>query len=146
MAQGNFDFAIQAWGSSNNPHPHYSYAQAFYTYNTLARNQGGEGIAFPLVQQTEVAGEDDLDVLTVESAEGLDLNAQRENVTTIAQVFNELLPIVPIFERYGNNAALEGVRVESWPADDDPIWENSPYADGIPVMLMYTGELKPVQG
>lgn len=143
--QGNFDIAIRGWGSSNNPHPHYSYAQAFYTHNTLARNQGGEGIAFPLVQETEVAGEVDLDQLTVESAEGLNVDAQRENVTTIAQVFNELLPIVPLWERYGNNAALEGVRVQEWPADDDPIWQNSPYADGIPVMLMYEGRLEPVE-
>jgi peptide/nickel transport system substrate-binding protein len=144
--QGNFDIAIRGWGSSNNPHPHYSYAQAFYTHNTLAQNDGGEGISFPLVQETEVAGEVDLDAMTVASAEGLDLNAQREDITTIAQVFNELLPIVPLFERYGNNAALEGVRVEAWPADDDPIWENSPYADGIPTMLMYTGALKPAGG
>jgi peptide/nickel transport system substrate-binding protein len=144
--KGNFDIAIRGWGSSNNPHPHYSYAQAFYTHNTLAQNDGGEGIAFPLVQQTEVAGEVDLDKLTVEAAQGLDVNAQKENVTLIAQVFNELLPIVPLFERYGNNAALEGVRVEAWPADEDPIWKNSPYADGIPVMLMYTGVLKPVEG
>ncbi len=144
--QGNFDIAIRGWGSSANPHPHYSFAQAFYTHNTQAINDGGQGIAFPLVQETEVAGEVDLDQLTVASAEGLDLNAQREDVTTIAQVFNELLPIVPLFERYGNNAALEGVRVESWPADDDVIWQNSPYADPIPTMLMYTGDLKPVSG
>ena len=39
-------------------------------------------------------------------------------------------------------AALEGVRVESWPADDHPIWANSPYADGIPTMLMLTGDLQ----
>lgn len=143
--QGNFDLAIRGWGSSNNPHPHYSYTQVFYTHNTLARNSGGEGIAFDLVQETEVAGEVDLDQLTVEAAEGLDVEAQKEKVTTIAQVFNELLPVVPLWERYGNNAALEGVRVQAWPADDDPIWQNSPYADGIPVMLMYEGRLEPVE-
>lgn len=144
--QGNFDLAIRAWGSSNNPHPHFSFAQAFFTHNTLAQNDGGEGMAFDLVQETEVAGEVDLNQLTVESAEGLDEEQQREQVTTIAQVFNELLPIIPLFERYGNNAALEGVRVAAWPADDAPILQNSPYADGIPVMLMYTGELEPAEG
>jgi len=144
--KGNFDLAIRGWGSSNNPHPHYSYTAAFYTHNTLAKNDGGKGMDFPLVQDTEVAGEVDLDKLTVESAEGLDRDAQKDNVTTIAQVFNELLPIVPLFERYGNNAALEGVRVKEWPADGDAIYKNSPYADGIPVMLMYTGWMEPVEG
>ncbi len=106
---------------------------------------GGEGIAFDLVQQTDVAGEVDLERLTVESAEGLDEAAQRDQVTVIAQVFNELLPIVPLWERYGNNAVVEGVRVAPWPPDDDPIYQNSLYADAIPVMLMYTGDLTPVE-
>jgi peptide/nickel transport system substrate-binding protein len=144
--KGNFDLAIRGWGSSNNPHPHYSYTTAFFTHNTLARNDGGEGMAFPLQQESEVAGPVDLDMLTVQAAEGLDLNAQKEDVSIIAQVFNELLPIVPLFERYGNNAALEGVRVKEWPSDEDPILKNSPYADGIPVMLMYTGWLEPAEG
>lgn len=144
--EGNFDLAIRGWGSSNNPHPHFSFRQAFFVHNTLAINNGGDGTAFELVQDTEVAGEVDLDQLTVDSALGLDEQAQIEQVTTIAQVFNELLPIIPLFERYGNNAALEGVRVEAWPADDDPILQNSPYADGIPTMLMYTGDLAPVGG
>jgi len=57
-----------------------------------------------------------------------------------------LLPKIPLFERYGNNAGLEGVRVEAWPADDDPILKNSPYADAIPTMLIYQGLLKPFEG
>ncbi len=142
--QGNFQMAIQGWGSSTNPHPHFSYTTAFFTNNTLAQNDGGEGIAFDLNQETEVAGEVDINQLVVESALGLDEQAQIDNLTTIAQVFNELLPKIPLFERYGNNAALEGVRVAEWPADDDPILANSPYADGIPTMLMLTGDLPPV--
>jgi hypothetical protein len=31
-------------------------------------------------------------------------------------------------------------------ADDDPILQNSPYADGIPTMLIFEGQLEPVQG
>ncbi len=144
--QGNFELAVRGWGSSSNPHPHFSYTTAFYTHNTLAVNNGGEGIAFPLEQETDVAGMVDLNQLIVDSALGLDVEAQKADVTIMAQVFNELLPKIPLFERYGNNAALEGVRVASWPADDDPILLNSPYADGIPTMLIYQGLLEPVQG
>ena len=144
--KGNFQLAIRGWGSSSDPHPHFSYTTAFFVHNTLAINNGGEGIAFPLTQTTEATGEVDLNALIVQSARGLDESQQQADVTTIAQAFNELLPKIPLFERYGNNAALEGVRVAAWPADDDPILKNSPYADGIPTMLMYQGKLEPVQG
>jgi peptide/nickel transport system substrate-binding protein len=144
--KGNFQLALHSWGNSSNPHPHFSFTTAFFDRNTLAVNNGGEGIAFPLQQESDVAGTVDLNDLTVQSAQGLDEAQQKAQVTTIAQVFNELLPKIPLFERYGNNAALEGVRVAAWPADDDPILQNSPYADGIPTMLMYEGKLEPVQG
>jgi hypothetical protein len=36
------------------------------------------------------------------------------------------------------------VRVVAWPPDDDPLLKNSPYADGIPTMLILTGGLEPV--
>ncbi len=140
--QGNFQLAIHSWGSGNNPHPHFSFDTAFFQRNTLAINQGGEGIAFPLEQSTDVAGDVDLNELVVNSARGLDVEAQRADVTVMAQVFNELLPKIPLFERYGNNISLEGVRVAEWPADDDPILLNSPYADGIPTMLIYQGLLE----
>jgi len=142
--QGKFQLAIRAWGSSNNPHPHFSYWQDLFFHNTLARNDGGEGMAFPLTQQTDVLGEVDLQKLVIDSADGLDEEAQKANIGQIAKAFNELLPIVPLFERYGNNAALEGVRVQSWPADDDPLLQNSPYADGIVTITMLTGRLQPV--
>ena len=143
--KGNFELAVRGWGSSTNPHPHFAYTTAFYTHNTLAVNNGGEGISFPLEQETDVAGMVDLNELIVSSARGLDVEAQKADVTIMAQVYNELLPVIPLFERYGNNSALEGVRVAAWPADDDPILLNSPYADGIPTMLIYQGLLEPVQ-
>jgi len=145
LDRGAFDMGIQGWGSSTDPHPHYSYTTAFFTHNTLAINNGGNGIEFPLQQDTDVAGSVDLEQLTVDAADGLDETAQRANVTTIAKVFNELLPILPLFERYGNNAVLENVRVKPWPADDDPIYQNSPYADGINTILTLTGRLEPVE-
>ena len=140
---GDFQLCIRGWGSSNNPHPHFAYVSDLFTFNKRGQD-ATPGMSYPLVQQTDVAGEVDLDALTVQSAVGLDPEPQIATLTTLAQVFNELLPIIPLFERYGNNAALEGVRVAAWPADDDPILANSPYADGIPTMLLLTGGLQPV--
>ncbi len=141
--KGAFELAVRGWGNSSNPHPHFSFHTAFFVHNILAINNGGKGMQFPLVQTTDVAGEVDLEELTLNAALGLDEAAQKKDVTTIAQAFNELMPIIPMYERYGNNAALEGPRVVAWPADDDPILVNSPYADGIVTILMLTGKLTP---
>ncbi|MGC4191427.1 MAG: ABC transporter substrate-binding protein [Thermomicrobiales bacterium] len=143
--KGNFDCGIGGWGSSNNPHPHFSFVVPFMTRNyPIAINNGGKGIDFSLEQDTDVAGKVNIEDLIVDSARGLDVEKQKSQVTTIAQVFNELLPCIPLYERFGNNAGLEGVRVVAWPADDDPIMKNAFYADGIPTLLMFTGKIEAV--
>ncbi len=143
--QGKFDIAVVGWGSSTNPHPHFSYTAAFYTYNLLAINSGGLGTQFSLVQETDSVGEVDLEQLTIQSAEGMDVEAQRESIAVIAKAYNELLPRIPLWERYGNNSIIEGLRTGPWPADDDPIYQNSPYADGIVTMLMLQGRIGPAE-
>ncbi len=143
--QGKFQFAMESWGSSQNPHPHFAYDRGLVFHNTQAIRNGGQGMGFPMVQTTDVLGEVDFEKLITDSALGLDEEAQKANVAQIAKAFNELLPIIPMYERFGNNAAWEGVRVKAWPADDDPMLKNAPYADGIPTMLLYTGKLEPVE-
>jgi peptide/nickel transport system substrate-binding protein len=141
--KGAFEFAIQGWGAGN-PHPHFAFVADFFTHNIpIAANQGGKGSAFELNQTTKAFGKVDLEKTVTEAGEGLDEEAQKKNVATAAIAFNELLPIIPIFERYGNNPALEGDRVKAWPPDDDPILLNSPYADNFTVLLMLTGKLEP---
>ncbi|MGN6483435.1 MAG: ABC transporter substrate-binding protein [Thermomicrobiales bacterium] len=143
--KGNFDCGIGGWGASSNPHPHFSFVVPFLTRNyPIAKNNGGKGIDFPLEQDTDVAGKVDIEALVIDSARGLDVEKQKSQVSTIAEVFNELLPCVPLYERYGNNAGLEGVRVKAWPADDDPMLKQSPYGDGIPTLLMFTGKIEAV--
>lgn len=142
--QGNFDFAIRGWGNSTNPHPHFSFSTVFFTHNTLAVNNGGDGTQFPLQTTSEAAGEVDLDAMVVASAEGMDVEAQKANVVAMALTYNELLPAIPLWERFGNNCALEGVRVVAWPADDDPLMQQSFYADNIPAMMWYQGLMEAV--
>ena len=77
------------------------------------------------------------------SAQGLNVDEQKKNITAAAMAFNELLPIIPLWERYGNNPALEGTRVAKFPADDDPILKNAPYADNFVIMGMYSGKVAP---
>jgi peptide/nickel transport system substrate-binding protein len=145
--KGNYDMAIQAWGTSDDPHPHFAFLADLFTHNIpVAANQGGRGMGFELKQTTKVVGEVDLERLVVEAGEGLDQEAQKAIVTKVALAFNELLPMVPLFERYGNNPCLENDRVGAWPPDSDPLLQNSPYADNFTIMLLYAGRLKPAKG
>ncbi len=143
---GNFQIATGPWGSTTNPHPHYSFVTAFFTNNARTETAVERGMDFPLVQETDVAGEVDIEELVISTGVGMDVEQQKSRVTATAQVFNELLNMLPMYERYGNNPALEGVRVAEWPEEGDPILKNAPYADGIPTMLILTGELEPVEG
>lgn len=145
MAKGNFQFAAQGWGSSSSPHPHFAFVNNLFTYNyVISANQGGRGMDFDLKQTTDAFGPVDLQKLVVDAGLGLDESAQKKNVTQIAIAYNELLPNWPLSERYGDNPALEHVRVQGWPADSDPVLQNAPYGDNFTIMLMYTGDLKPV--
>ena len=142
--KGNFDLAIQSWGTSAHPHPHFAFVQDLFTHNIpVAANQGGRGMGFELVQESDALGTLDLERLVIAAGEGLDESAQKKSVSTVAVAFNELLPMLPLFERYGNNPCLEGERAGKWPPDSDPILQNSPYADNFTIMLMYSGRLKP---
>ena len=141
---GKFDISIQGWGASNHPHPYFAFVQDLYTFNyVIAANSGGKGMNFPL-KQTTSAGPIDLQAVVDKSAQGLNVDEQKKNITAAAMAFNELLPIIPLWERYGNNPALEGTRVAKFPADDDPILKNAPYADNFVIMYMYQGKVAPV--
>lgn len=142
--KGAFQLAIQAWGASNHPHPHFAFVQDLFTHNIpIAKNQGGKGMAFELKTTTKAFGAIDLQEAVTAAGSGLDEAAQKANVTKIAIAFNELLPMVPLFERYGNNPALEGTRIKAFPPDGDPILANAPYADNFVIMWMLSGKLEP---
>jgi peptide/nickel transport system substrate-binding protein len=143
--KGNFQMGIQAWGNGSQPHPHFSFVQDLFTHNIpIAANLGGKGMAFPLQQTTDLLGPVDLQQLVVNAPLGLDDNAQKAAITQVALAFNELVPMIPLFERYGNNASLEGVRVQAFPPDSDSILLNALYGDNFVVMLLLQGKLQPV--
>ncbi|MGC9397424.1 MAG: ABC transporter substrate-binding protein, partial [Anaerolineae bacterium] len=138
--QGDFELAIRGWGSGN-PHPHFSFVQDFFTHNIEAAQ--GPGMSFDLDVTTDCCGDFDLEPLIEDQTTGLDTEAQKAMVATTAQAFNELLPIVPLWERYGNNPAMDGLHTCGWLPDDDPIYKNSPYADSFTVLMIMDGTLYP---
>ncbi|MBX2999018.1 MAG: hypothetical protein KF893_10960 [Caldilineaceae bacterium] len=144
---GDFELAIRDWGAAN-PHPHFAYNIDFNSYNYVGGEAGvtvGPGMEFPLVQQVDVLGaEVDLGAMTDQSALGSDQAAQAEIINDLALAYNELLPQIPLWERYGNNP-VPNIRVTGWPDDSDPVYLNGPGADPFTFVLLITGRLQPVR-
>ncbi|MGI8870893.1 MAG: ABC transporter substrate-binding protein [Mycobacteriales bacterium] len=138
----NFQLAIQGWGSSSNPFPADAFRASLFTHNTPVLKPAYKGMDFPMVQDTKVVGKVDLEKVVVNSGLGANNDALKKATTTAALAFNELLPVIPLFERFGNNPCLTSA-VSGWPDDSDPIIQNSPYADNFCAMLTFAGTLKP---
>jgi len=128
---GKFQWAMMGWGVGN-PHPQGSYVQGLQTFNTL---QSGGGMAYPLTQ-----GSTDFAALINTMGDGFDTDKQKAPVTACALAFNDLLPIVPLWERYGNNPVNEKKRVAPWPPDSDTVYKNGG-GDSFVSILIYNGTL-----
>src|SRR5690606_26031436 len=101
----------------------------------------GGGINFDTAV-TYSGGEIDVYEAAVASGDGLDRDTQVGYVTQLAQSYNELVPFVQLWERYGNNP-LNRSNVDA-PAGDDPEVQN-PWSGTdafIPLWIM-TGKLVP---
>jgi peptide/nickel transport system substrate-binding protein len=140
--KGSFQLAMGGWGSADS-HPHFAFVNDLFLHNTLAANNGGKGINFPLQQKTDSVGDIDLKTAVDQSALGLDVNKQKDLVDKVTRAYNELLPGVPIYERWAKNPMLEGVRVNGWLPASDPIYVNDPYNDSFVIMQILDGTLKP---
>jgi peptide/nickel transport system substrate-binding protein len=152
---GNFQLASLTWGTGQ-PHPHFSYSYNFRFYNPAlggsgasaagGQQSGGDptkpGMYFDLNVSTDAVGDVDLGALTDAAGQGADEEAQKEIIGQLALAFNEVLPMVPLWERYGNNPAPSRFAA-GWLPDDDPIYLNSPYADSFVVMMILDGTLGP---
>jgi peptide/nickel transport system substrate-binding protein len=150
IQQGNFELAIRDWGSGN-PHPHFSYNRDLYNYNQEAVKgpammdvtAQGPGMSFPLVQTTDCCGEFEFEPNVDNMTVGLDTEAQKAMVAETAKAYNELLPEIPLWERYGNNPAMDGLHTCGWLPEGDPIYKNSPYADSFVILMILDGTLYP---
>jgi ABC-type transport system substrate-binding protein len=137
-----FSLAIQGWGSSSNPFPADSFRAALFTNNTPSLAPTQKGMNFPMKQKTDVVGEVDLQKVVVDSGLGATPDDLKQATTTAALAFNELLPIIPMWERYANAPAVTSM-LKGYPPDGDPLYENSIYADNYTTFLTFQGMLKP---
>jgi peptide/nickel transport system substrate-binding protein len=140
---GNFEMAIRNWGLGD-PIPARSFLEAYNRYNgqgELAGEAGSPGIGFD-VNVSYSGGEINVFDVANESAQGVDQAAQAELVTQLAVSYNELLPAIPLWERYTNNALNRNYL--SLPEDSDPIFANfGGGADNWMTYLILTGQVAP---
>ena len=140
---GNFEMAIRNWGLGD-PIPARSYLQAYNRYNgqgELAGETGGGGMRFD-VNVSYSGGDINVFDLSHASSQGVDRSAQAELVSQLAVSYNELLPAIPLWERYTNNALNRSFI--SVPDASDPIFANfGGGADNWMTYLILTGVTAP---
>ena len=140
MNQGRYDMTIRACGASQ-PHPSFAYEANYITYND-PEGKLGPGMEFPLIQDVPYYGQLNLEDLVKECSIGFDLEGQKRDIEQLAVAQNYYLPIIPVYERYGNSPLLENKRIEPLPKDSS-YYQNALYSDNFMVIMMFDGTLRP---
>jgi len=149
--EGNFQLAIRGWGAGN-PHPQFSFELDLTQHNAYFSGVGSgsgavgsvdsPGMYFDMNVSTESVGDVNLSELLQAAGTGGDAEVQKEVIGTLSLAYNELLPQIPLYERYGNNP-VPSRYAAGWLPDEDPIYLNSPYADSFVVLQILDGTLGP---
>jgi peptide/nickel transport system substrate-binding protein len=138
---GNFQMAIRNWGAAT-PFPGNSFLEAYNRYNgqgELAGEGVGGGMRFD-ANVTYSGGELNVFDASTASLQGVDTEAQQDIIEQLAVSYNELLPAIPLWERYGNNP-LNRQFLEA-PGADDSIYINAG-VDHFMTYLILTGGIGP---
>ncbi len=136
----NFQIAVRNWGIGS-PFPGFSYLQPYNRYNGQGELAGQQALGMKFEPNVTYSG-GELNVFDAsnESLAGLDVDAQKVIVEQLALSFNELLPVVPLWERYGNNPLNR--EFLNAPEGDDPIYINAGADHFMPYLIM-TGGITP---
>lgn len=139
----NFEMAIRNWGLGD-PIPGRSYLQAYNRYNgqgEAAGEGGGAGMNFDNNVSFSGGMINVFDVSNA-SSQGTDSMAQADLVSQLAISYNELLPAIPLWERYTNNALNRNFIMV--PDSSDSIFANfGGGADNWMTYLILTGVTAP---
>jgi peptide/nickel transport system substrate-binding protein len=127
---GKFQMALNAWGIGN-PHPQQSLVRPIREYNTTP---AGGGQKYPVTNGI------DWEAKLNSAVEGFDIAKQKPIVTELTLAFNDLLPCVPLWERFNNNPVNDKKRVAGWPALTDKIYQNGG-GDNFSMVLLLDGTL-----
>ena len=104
--------------------------------------EGARGMNFPYVQKLADGREINIKDYVTKMSEGFDVAVQKPYVQGVAQMFNEKLPVLCMFERYLTDPIDTKSRVTGWLPLDDKIYKNN--QNNSPVARQFlSGLLKP---
>lgn len=144
MNDGKFQMGLLPWGSST-PHPTFAFQANMINYNGGGKAEptaDKKGMNYPLKQKYS-GGDINFEANTWDMAKGFDAEAQKKIISATVLAYNELLPNVPLFERYSNAPILDGVNIVGWPKDGDPLLANGS-ADQFITLGIVNGTIKGV--
>lgn len=151
IAQADYEALIDFGMISTPAHPESSFSyymtEGFFGSNNPDAEDEATGLNWPLTQEDpDGDGEVDVRELLAASTEGTDMDAQRAAVETLAQVFNDELPVIPLFERYTTDPINTGARVTGWLPLDDPLYDNNQGSDNYVAIQILSGQLELAEG
>ncbi|WP_431868698.1 ABC transporter substrate-binding protein [Nocardiopsis eucommiae] len=140
---GDFEVAVRHWGNPEQPDYWGAFQMNFLTENARTEDSPGQG--FELQVESPSQGDVDIEELVDTAQRAETEEEQKEALKTLAIVFNELLPRIPIWTYKYLAPAVEGIRVKEFPTDT-PTSQNEQYQDNHVILALIKGELEPVEG
>ncbi|MBR8744454.1 ABC transporter substrate-binding protein [Nocardiopsis sp. MG754419] len=140
---GDFEVAVRHWGNPEQPDYWGAFQMNFLTEN--AGTDDSPGQSFDLEVESPSQGEVDLAELVDVAQRAETDEEQAEALKTMAIVFNELLPRIPLWTYKYLSPVIEGGRVAAFPGDDAPGAQNEQYQDNHVILALMKGELGPVE-
>ncbi|HQY24491.1 MAG TPA: ABC transporter substrate-binding protein [Thermoflexales bacterium] len=145
-AKGTFQISMDIGFRFGFPHPLSSYdyniRDGIGGKNNPTNPEGSRGMNWPWVQKAADGKEVNIKDLVDKMGDGFDPEAQKPYVATVAQIFNDQLPVVTLFERYFNDPIDTKTRVTGWLPFTDPIYVNN-QNDSPTTWMLIEGILKP---
>lgn len=134
IKQANYQLLIDFNQISTPTHPAasmgYYMTEGFFGSNNPDAAAGEpKGYNWPLTQTAPDGTQVKIRDLLAQSEAGLDVEAQKVPVQTLSRIFNDQLPIVPLYERYTNEPINTVDRVTGWLPFEDPVYRNNQGSD-----------------
>jgi peptide/nickel transport system substrate-binding protein len=125
----------------------YTLTEGFFGSNSPDAAEGEpKGYQWPLTQTAPDGTTVSIRDLIAQSQAGLDAEAQKVPVQTLALIVNDQLPYVPLYERYTNEPINVVDRAVGWLDFSDPIYLNNQGSDNYVSQQLVGGVLKPAPG
>lgn len=149
IAQGRYEVMLDFSMVSAPAHPatslDWNMAAGFFGTNN-PEGDGAHGLNWPWRQTAPDGTEVYVPDLLRKAVAGVEKEPQQAPVQTLAQIFNDQLPVVPIFERYTTDPIAHGPRVTGWLPADHPLYKNNQANDPYVSIQLLEGVLRPAKG